>query len=307
MSLNPLDAAKRALTLGKEGLKAATADVEGALSDTAQATAALGRSTFEVAAKDAKGMWTRFAHSVERGVTAAGDDGLRTVQNLSLEVRQHSLHPTLGTPDPTAGVGRPPVILLAGQGDDATKSMKVYADSLKRDGFNVFVFDDAGRALESHGDASAKLDQLVDRVRRETGAAKVDLVGYSTGGTNARAYVNLYGGADKVGQVIQLAGTNNGDPSALDFCASGMEEKAGSDFMAALNAHPSQVPITSIYEKGTDGEVQETDARLAPDALHHNVALEQARPDGGNFVVNDHTSLPFDARAYDAMRAALTT
>lgn len=310
---NPMDAAQRALALGKQGLKTAehaakdvASKAASGLAQVAQEGLDLGQSGFDAAKQGATGAWDRFSHAVERGVISAGDDGLRTVQNLSLDLRQRSRHPTLGTPNPTAGVGRPPVILLGGQGDDATRSMKVYADSLERDGFNVFVFDDPGRAMESHGDASAQLDRLVERVRQQTGAKKVDLVGYSTGGTNARAYVNLYGGADKVGRVVQLAGTNNGDPTALDCCASGLEEKKGSAFMEALNAHPAEVPVYSLFEKGTDGEVQQSDAQLTPSAWNHNVPLEQARAGGGNFVVNDHTSLPFDARAYDAVVAALT-
>ena len=236
----------------------------------------------------------------ERVALVGGDAVVRSIQN-------HLHAPTVGKPNPSAGVGRPPVILLAGQGDDAKQAMQVFSNSLKRDGFKVFVFDDPGHALESHADASAKLDKLVEQVRAQSGGQKVDLVGYSTGGTNARAYVNLYGGAAKVDRVVQLAGTNNGDPAALDFAASGVEEKKGSAFMRDLNANPATVPIYSIYEKGTDGAVVEDDAKLAPDPLHHNQPMPQAQKGGGGFIAwSDHVRLPYDERAYEQVLAALT-
>lgn len=237
--------------------------------------------------------------SFERGVTVGGDAVMRRVQN--------QLHaPTVGKPNPSAGIGRPPVILLAGQGDDAKQAMKVFSNSLQRDGFKVFVFDDPGHALESHAAASAKLDKLVEQVRAQSGGQKVDLVGYSTGGTNARAYVNLYGGASKVDRVVQLAGTNNGDPAALGFAASGVEEKKGSAFMRDLNARAATVPVFSIYEKGTDGAVGEDDAKLQADPLHHNLPIPQAQQGGGFIAWSDHVKLPYDARAYEQVLAALT-
>ena len=237
--------------------------------------------------------------TVERQGVVLGDAAARAIQNVT--------HPaTIGTPNPKAGVGRPPVVLLAGQGDHATQAMKTYARSLERDGFKVFIFDDPGHAMESHGDASKQLDSLVEKIRKDTGAAKVDLVGYSTGGTNARAYVNLYGGADKVGRVVQLAGTNNGDPGAFGFMASGREERAGSKFIQQLNAQQANVPVYSIYEKGTDGAVQEDDAKLKADGLRHNVELPQRQKGGGFIAWSDHVNLPYDARAYEATVAALT-
>lgn len=244
--------------------------------------------------------------AIERDALVAADAAMRAAQLSKLAASQHTLAPTLGKPNPGAGVGRPPVVLLAGQGDDATQAMRVYANSLKRDGFQVYVFDDPDHALESHAEASTRLGALIDRVRAQTGAAKVDLVGYSTGGTNARAYVNLFGGADKVGRVVQVAGSNNGDPNPLDFADSGREEKKGSEFMRQLNAHPSPVPITSIFETGTDGEVTEDDARLQPDPHHQNVELPQAQAGGGSAVWSDHVQLPFDPRAYQQVVSALT-
>ena len=251
------------------------------------------------AAHGAKDAFEQTTHAAERAAVVGGSAAARAIQN-------HTHAPTLGTPNPRAGIGRPPVILLAGQGDDAKQAMRVFSNSLKRDGFKVIVFDDPGHALESHAAASAKLDTLVEQVRAASGGQKVDLVGYSTGGTNARAYVNLYGGASKVDRVVQLAGTNNGDPAAFGFAASGVEEKKGSAFMKDLNAHPANVPIYSIYEKGADGAVSEEDGRLVPDALRHNVELPQAQKGGGFIAWSDHVKLPYDARAYEQVLAALT-
>ena len=254
-------------------------------------------------------------HGLEDGFEHAASTGLHSLERNGLvlgsavfdDLSRLTGPATLGPANPSAGAGRPPVILLAGQGGTASRSLAAYARSLERDGFKVYCFDDPDHSLSSAEQASQRLDALVDRVRAETGSAKVDLVGYSTGGTDARAYVNLYGGADKVDRVVQLAGSNNGDPGGFGFCDSGLEERPDSAFMQALNAQQADVPVYSIYEQSTDGEVLESDARLEPDALRHDLPLPQRTPGGGWLVFSDHVHLPHDARAYAQVLAALTS
>ena len=237
-------------------------------------------------------------HAIERNGVVLGSTLLREVTRLTGPDE-------LGEPSPGAGAGKPPVILLSGQGGTASLEMAAYAKSLERDGFQVFCFDDPQHGMASAADTAKRLDALVDRVRAQTGAPTVSLVGYSTGGTNARAYVNLYGGANKVDRVVQVAGSNNGDPTAFGFCASGLEERPGTPFMQALNAHQADVPVYSIYEQGTDGEVVESDARLHEDALRHNLPLPQLHPNGSRLGFADHIQLPTDARAYAKVLSAL--
>jgi pimeloyl-ACP methyl ester carboxylesterase len=241
---------------------------------------------------------TSALHTIERNGVVIGSALFREVGRLTGP-------DVLGEPHTEAGVGKPPVILLSGQGGTASLEMAAYARSLERDGFKVYCFDDPQHGMASAADTAKRLDALVDSVRAQTGAAKVSLVGYSTGGTNARAYANLYGGADKVDRVVQVAGSNNGDPGAFGFCDSGLEEKPGTPFMQALNAHQADVPVWSIYEQGTDGEVLESDAKLKEDALRHNLPLPQLHPNGSRLGFADHIQLPTDARAYAKVLTAL--
>ena len=287
--------------LGKLGQVAA-----GAVKTVAHAAEDAAKTVATEARGLGHGLKDGFEHAAAAGLHSLERNGVVLGSAAFDELSRVSGPSTLGPASPGAGAGRPPVILLAGQGGTASRSLGAYARSLERDGFRVYCFDDPEHGLESAEQASKRLDALVDRVRAETGSAKVDLVGYSTGGTNARAYVNLYGGADKVDRVVQVAGSNNGDPTAFGFCDSGLEERPGTAFMQALNARQADVPVYSIYEQGTDGEVLESDARLEPDALRHNLPLPQRTPGGGWLVFSDHVHLPHDERAYAQVLAALT-
>ncbi|GAB2851244.1 alpha/beta fold hydrolase [Actinocorallia aurea] len=63
------------------------------------------------------------------------------------------------------------------------------------------------------GDIAASADQLrvfVERVRRRTGAEKVDLVGHSQGGMMPSYYLKRLGGAGKVRRFVALAPSNHG-------------------------------------------------------------------------------------------------
>ena len=78
------------------------------------------------------------------------------------------------------------------------------------------------------------------------------------------------------------------------------------ELIKQLNAHQSNVPIYSIYEQGTDGEVMESDAKLNEDSLRHNLPLPQRSKNGGWLLFSDHVHLPQDARAYANVITALT-
>ncbi len=66
---------------------------------------------------------------------------------------------------------------------------------------------------------AGQLGAYVDRVRRETGAAEVDIVAHSFGSLVSRWYVKFGGGAASVGHWVSLAGPNHGTSTAW-ACAS---------------------------------------------------------------------------------------
>ncbi|WP_405160898.1 alpha/beta fold hydrolase [Nocardia sp. NBC_01499] len=170
------------------------------------------------------------------------------------------------TCQPTAAHPRPVVLVhgtWANQND-----WNMLAPQLKSEGYCVFSLN-YGRDTSSvlgtipgmYGVAdirvSAKeLAAFVDRVRAATHAAKVDLVGHSQGALMSRQYLRFEGGADKVGRLISLAGTNHGSAmrgvagllpagSAYSGFSAGLagiagtaaaQQLVGSDFLQAINA-----------------------------------------------------------------------
>lgn len=92
------------------------------------------------------------------------------------------------------------------------------------------------------GVGAQDLAVLVDQVLAETGATKVDLIGFSMGGLTARQYVKFEGGASKVDDLITVAspnyGTNRAGLAMLLDCAGIVactQMAPGSDFLNALN------------------------------------------------------------------------
>ncbi|MFJ5550533.1 esterase/lipase family protein [Streptomyces sp. NPDC093225] len=61
---------------------------------------------------------------------------------------------------------------------------------------------------------SGRLSSYVDQVRRQTGAARVDLVSHSFGSLVTRWYAKFGGGTATVGHWVSLAGPNHGTSTA---------------------------------------------------------------------------------------------
>lgn len=108
-----------------------------------------------------------------------------------------------------------PVVLVHGTFGNAYDSWSGLAPVLEHYGYCVFAVNygaPAGSMFKGTGDiptSAAQIGQFVDLVRARTGAAEVDLVGHSQGGSVARYYANLIGGDAKVGAVVGLAPSNH--------------------------------------------------------------------------------------------------
>jgi triacylglycerol esterase/lipase EstA (alpha/beta hydrolase family) len=108
-----------------------------------------------------------------------------------------------------------PVVLVHGTFGNAYDSWSGLAPVLRSYGYCVFAVNYGGAessVFKATGDiptSAAEIGRFVDKVRTATGAAKVDLVGHSQGGSVSRYYANLIGGASKVGNVVGLAPSNH--------------------------------------------------------------------------------------------------
>lgn len=138
------------------------------------------------------------------------DGGLGSVLNPNRNpdgANDYSCKPSAAHPNP--------VILVHGTMGNAYDSFSGMAPVLKHYGYCVFAVNygaSSGALFKGTGDiptSAAEIGRFVDSVRSATGAAKVDLVGHSQGGSVARYYANLIGGSSKVGVVVGIAPSNH--------------------------------------------------------------------------------------------------
>lgn len=210
---------------------------------------------------------------------------------------------------------RDPVVLINGFGCD-NEMWDAFAASLVRDGFDVTIADLPNKALGEIGATGKVVKQLVDDVRRRTGARKVDLVGYSEGGLIARDVIRFQGGLDAIDAVVTLGTPHqgvltpklNGAAARLGSVlpAAARQMIAGSDYLTRLNAGdptPGRIKYTSIMGKGWDGIVWPGSAAVLEGATNIALPKEGRIPLGtglhhGQMIQSSHA-------AYLATRAAL--
>ena len=98
---------------------------------------------------------------------------------------------------------------LAGQGV-ASVYYAPLAARLRADGYQAFIFGLPQSGLGDARDAAAALNAFSDRVRAQTGAAKVDLIAHSQGAMISRYYIKNLGGAGEVDSLVSLGGVMYG-------------------------------------------------------------------------------------------------
>lgn len=151
-----------------------------------------------------------------------------------------------------------PVVLVNGTFENRYMNWAALSPRLKDAGYCVYAPNIGGKEgafLQGTGDitqSAAQLAAYVDKVRAQTGADEVDLVGHSQGGMMPRYYIKNLGGADKVDKLVALAPSNHGTslsglatmakavPGAIDLvgkaCKSCEQQMTDSDFIKELNA-----------------------------------------------------------------------
>jgi triacylglycerol esterase/lipase EstA (alpha/beta hydrolase family) len=210
-----------------------------------------------------------------------------------------------------AAPAKDPVIIVAGTFSPAFANEPLAA-RLRGDGYQVWIYELPGLGLGDIGQTSQPLAGLVDQVRAQTGAAKVDLVGHSQGGLVARYYVKNLGGAAKVDRVVSLGAPHYGTYVAnivaffgLGSCVGVIacqQMSIGSSFLADLNAGPdviSPVRYTNIYTAYDELVRPVTNATLRDGAV--NVKVQ----DQCWLRVVGHLGLIVDGTVYDGVRDAL--
>jgi len=217
-----------------------------------------------------------------------------------------SCHPSAAHPRP--------VVLVNGTFANQITSWNAVSPLLKNNGYCVYTFNYGGLfagQIGSYGPIAASAGELkteVDRVLASTGAAKVDLVGWSQGGMMPRYYLKNLGGAAKVNALIGLAPSNHGTtlsglatlagyfPGALPLvgalCPACTDQVVGSPFLTSLNAGGDTVPgvrYTVIQSRFDEVVTPYTSAFLTGSNVTNITIQSTCILDGG-----DHLSMPYD-------------
>ena len=113
-----------------------------------------------------------------------------------------------------------PVLLIHGYAEDAAV-WKKWVDMLKKDGIQFFTItfkysDDKCGSAEQH---AKELEKRVQDIKQQSGAQKVNIVGHSKGGLDARVFLDITDTKD-VANLIMIGTPNAGSPAAQtsDVC-----------------------------------------------------------------------------------------
>jgi triacylglycerol esterase/lipase EstA (alpha/beta hydrolase family) len=222
-----------------------------------------------------------------------------------------------------------PVVLVEGTFSNMYNSFGALSPDLVNNGYCVYAFN-YGQTIPltgfyAMGDITASASQLsaeVNKVLAETGASKVDLVGWSQGGMMPRYYINDLGGASKVNMLVGLAPSNYGTTldglttliSSLGLlgvttallsvsCDACVQQLQGSSFLAGLNQAPTVpgVKYVVIETAGDEVVTPYTNAFLPAGSNVQNITLQnQCSQDA-----SDHLSIAYDSNALQDVVNAL--
>ncbi len=220
-----------------------------------------------------------------------------------------SCRPTAARPEP--------VIIVHGTFGDRKSLLDDLSAAMVDRGFCVFSLDYGNRATDPIEDSAQQLKAFTEKVLAATGAAKVSMVGHSQGGMMPRYYIKFLGGDAVVDDLVGLAPSNHGttvvgDPSNPltgasfgTYCPACVQQAAGSEFLANLNAGdetPGDVSYTQVVTRNDEVVVPYTSGYLAPGPLTTNVTIQ----DGCPTDLADHLRIPMSRAAISWTLDALT-
>ncbi|MDR7281178.1 esterase/lipase family protein [Catenuloplanes atrovinosus] len=164
---------------------------------------------------------------------------------------------TLATLVPSPAVaadGTEPVILIHGY-NSSTDAWGPLTRRLIAAGYDAADIHPFGYDYRrSNVTTAARLADLVAEVRREHGAARVDLIGHSMGALVARYYARNLGGTGTVDDLVSLSAPHHGARifAICRFDAACRELVPGSAFLRALNAGdetPGDIDYRTFYSR----------------------------------------------------------
>lgn len=148
----------------------------------------------------------------------------------------------LTSPDPVAQDRPGPVVMIPGLGG-STAGLEVLAGRLRGNGRDVTVILLPGDGTGDLTEQASALGDAVDAAMQRTGAASVDVVGYSAGGLVARIWVADLGGDTVARRVVTIGSPHHGTQlaglaadTAPGACPACTQMAPDSDLLRQLNA-----------------------------------------------------------------------
>jgi triacylglycerol lipase len=115
--------------------------------------------------------------------------------------------------EPTGTAARYPIVLASGFGTSPTyNTFKNLPAALEKDGHRVWVADLP--PFYSTAVRGAALAKEIDKALAKFGAAKVNIIAHSSGGTDAREVVSILGYGDRVASLTTISSAHGGSPLA---------------------------------------------------------------------------------------------
>ena len=163
-----------------------------------------------------------------------------------------------------------PVLLIHGYGEDAAV-WKKWEDMLRKDGIQFFTvtFKDSDDKCGSAEQHAKELEKRVQNIKQQSGAQKINIVGHSKGGLDARVFLDITDTKD-VANLIMIGTPNAGSPAAEtnDVCAPAVFDfRPGANATkAAMNPNTKYYTIAGDWMPLTQGNlmIQGNDDGLVP-------------------------------------------
>lgn len=221
-----------------------------------------------------------------------------------------------------------PVILVHALGVNQRLNWNATAPYLANRGFCVYSFTYGANSwlptfggLKPMAGSAQELSAFVAKVRRDTGAAEVDLVGHSQGTTISAYYIKVLGGEQYVKNLVGLAPNYRGSTFyGLTFLAANLppilRSVLDSVCAACADYYPDSPFIQTLNTGGTPavGSVQYTNIQprleqvVLPNSsgqIHAPNSTNWRTSDGCAADLSDHISIATSKRAHAIMLNAL--